>query len=236
VKVWRILFCLEHQRKSEKCSIRELNDGNIYILKIIAIIRPYTAICKFEVSCSVEVLKSTKRAEPKLTLRQNKLSFFDWICSIKLCIVDASVKTDLRRCTTLVTRIESPLFKMNTAAPTESSRNNVVIKVGMVGDAQCGKTSLMVKYAEGTFDEDYIQTLGVNFLEKTISVRQTEITFSIWDLGGQREFVQMLPLCCQDAMALLFTFDLTRRSTLNSVKEWYRQARGFNRVRQLPVC
>ena len=30
----------------------------------------------------------------------------------------------------------------------------------MVGDAQIGKTSLMVKYIEGKFDEDYIQTLG----------------------------------------------------------------------------
>lgn len=27
--------------------------------------------------------------------------------------------------------------------------------------------------------EDYIQTLGVNFMEKTISIRNTEITFSV---------------------------------------------------------
>ena len=65
----------------------------------------------------------------------------------------------------------------------------------MVGDSQIGKTSLMVKYVEGSFDEDYIQTLGkfwnrqkftkgVNFMEKTIAIRNTEITFSIWDLGG----------------------------------------------------
>ncbi|KAG0305628.1 septum-promoting GTP-binding protein 1, partial [Dissophora globulifera] len=64
-----------------------------------------------------------------------------------------------------------------------SSHNSVVIKVGMVGDSQIGKTSLMVKYVEGSFDEDYVQTLGVNFMEKTISIRNTEITFSIWDLG-----------------------------------------------------
>jgi hypothetical protein len=38
--------------------------------------------------------------------------------------------------------------------------SSVVIKVGMVGDSQIGKTSLMVKYVEGSFDEDYIQTLG----------------------------------------------------------------------------
>lgn len=112
----------------------------------------------------------------------------------------------------------------------DGKKSNVVIKVGMVGDSQIGKTSLMVKYVEGSFDEDYIQTLGVNFMEKTISIRNTEITFSIWDLGGQREFVNMLPLVCNDAVAILFMFDLSRKSTLNSIKEWYRQARGFNKT------
>jgi len=115
-------------------------------------------------------------------------------------------------------------------AASSNKPNNVVIKVGMVGDAQIGKTSLMVKYVEGSWDEDYIQTLGVNFMEKTISIRNTEITFSIWDLGGQREFVNMLPLVCNDAVAILFMFDLTRKSTLNSIKEWYRQGRGFNKT------
>jgi len=112
----------------------------------------------------------------------------------------------------------------------EGKKNSIVVKVGMVGDSQIGKTSLMVKYVEGTFDEDYIQTLGVNFMEKTISIRGTEVTFSIWDLGGQREFVNMLPLVCNDAVAILFMFDLSRKSTLNSIKEWYRQARGFNKT------
>ncbi|KAK9389124.1 P-loop containing nucleoside triphosphate hydrolase protein [Lipomyces mesembrius] len=124
---------------------------------------------------------------------------------------------------------------MSSAVPNGSDgsvarKNAVVIKVGMIGDAQIGKTSLMVKYVEGSFDEDYIQTLGVNFMEKTISIRDTEITFSIWDLGGQREFVNMLPLVSNDAVAILFMFDLTRKSTLNSIKEWYRQARGFNKT------
>ena len=43
---------------------------------------------------------------------------------------------------------------------TAAKNASVVIKVGMVGDAQIGKTSLMVKYVEGSWDEDYIQTLG----------------------------------------------------------------------------
>ena len=52
---------------------------------------------------------------------------------------------------------QRPSHQASEAARTQSS---VVIKVGMVGDAQIGKTSLMVKYVEGSWDEDYIQTLG----------------------------------------------------------------------------
>ena len=40
----------------------------------------------------------------------------------------------------------------------------------------------------------FLHRAGVNFMEKTITLRNTEITFSIWDLGGQREFLSMLPL------------------------------------------
>lgn len=113
---------------------------------------------------------------------------------------------------------------------TPRSKSDVVVKIGLIGDAQVGKTTLMVKYVENKFDEDYIQTLGVNFMEKSIVLRDTQVTFSIWDLGGQKEFLSMLPLVCNDAVALFFMFDLTRKSTLSSIKEWYRQARLLNRV------
>jgi GTP-binding protein of the ras superfamily involved in termination of M-phase len=109
-------------------------------------------------------------------------------------------------------------------------KKKVIVKVGMVGDSQIGKTSLMVKYVEGNFNEDYIQTLGVNFMEKTISLRKTDITFSIWDLGGQQEYLHMLPLVCNDAIALLFMFDLSRKSTLSSIKNWYKQSRLLNKT------
>ena len=67
-------------------------------------------------------------------------------------------------------------------------------------------------------------------MEKTIALRNTDITFSIWDLGGQQEYLHMLPLVCNDAVALLFMFDLSRKSTLTSVKNWYKQARLLNKT------
>jgi len=99
----------------------------------------------------------------------------------------------------------------------------------MIGDSGIGKTALMVKYVENKFQEDYLETLGVNFMEKTIALKNTDITFSIWDLGGHQDYLHMLPLVCNDAVALLFMFDLSRKSTLTSVKNWYKQARVLNK-------
>ncbi|CCE91676.1 Ras family GTPase TEM1 TDEL_0D00920 [Torulaspora delbrueckii] len=108
------------------------------------------------------------------------------------------------------------------------AKNRVDVQVGLVGDAQVGKTSLMVKYVQNVFDEEYTQTLGVNFLKRKVSIRSTDIVFSLMDLGGQREFINMLPIASLGSSAIVFLFDLTRPETLSSIKEWYRQAHGLN--------
>lgn len=87
---------------------------------------------------------------------------------------------------------------------------------------------------ENNYNEDYIQTLGVNFMEKTVPLKNTDIVFSIWDLGGQFEYLHMLPLVCNDALALLFMFDLSRKATLTSIKNWYKQARQVSQSGDLP--
>lgn len=82
---------------------------------------------------------------------------------------------------------------------------------------------------QGKFNEDYIQTLGVNFMEKTIELKNAAVTFSIWDLGGQRQYMEMMPLVCNEAAALLFMFDLSRPATLASIRQWYMAARKLNK-------
>ncbi|CAB4256517.1 similar to Saccharomyces cerevisiae YML064C TEM1 GTP-binding protein of the ras superfamily involved in termination of M-phase [Maudiozyma barnettii] len=108
-------------------------------------------------------------------------------------------------------------------------REEIQLQIGIIGDAQVGKTSLMVKYVQDIYNKEYTQTLGVNFLKKRIRLRSTDITLSLMDLGGQREFINMLPLATMDSYCILLLFDLTRPETLKSVREWYRQAFGLNK-------
>jgi len=59
---------------------------------------------------------------------------------------------------------------------------NVKIKIGMIGESHVWKKALMVKYVEDKFapsGEEYLETLGVNFMEKTIKIRKATVTLSI---------------------------------------------------------
>ena len=108
--------------------------------------------------------------------------------------------------------------------------DKVVVKVGMLGDSQTGKTDLMRKYVCNRYDEDYIETLGVNFMERNIPLKNVDVTISIWDMGGHKEYATMMPLVCSDAKIILFVFDLTSRQTLLSIKKWYKEARKESKV------
>lgn len=132
-----------------------------------------------------------------------------------------------------------PLKSMENLKLTEKDMNKYVdkdlipkttfkLKVGLIGDAQVGKTTLMCKYVNSAFDDEYIQTLGIHHLQKKETLKYSNILFTINDLGGQGEFINMLPIVSEGAVAMIYLFDLTQPESLNSIKEWYRQSKGLN--------
>eukprot|EP01084_Bolivina_argentea_P196898 337510_1 len=117
------------------------------------------------------------------------------------------------------------------AEQTDDSKENkpkVVLKVGMLGDHQIGIRTLMVKYIEDKYDEDYIETLGVNFMEKTIHLKRVDVTISIWVCRNSSWYTHG-PLVCSDAKVIIFAFDLTAKQTLFSVKRYYKESRKENK-------
>jgi len=119
---------------------------------------------------------------------------------------------------------------MSVVAPDDAKKKHATVKVGMLGDPAVGKTSLATKYVENEYKEDYIQTLGVLPQEKTVELKNTSITFNVFDLGGDEQFLSMLPMVCNDAVAIMFVFDLTRIATLKNLRNWYTQARVLNKT------
>ncbi|OMP04429.1 Small GTPase superfamily [Corchorus olitorius] len=111
----------------------------------------------------------------------------------------------------------------------ETDSDLVNLKISLLGDCQIGKTSFLIKYA-GEEQEKSLQMTGLNLVNKTLFVQGARIAFSIWDVGGDSNSLDHVPIACKDAVAILFMFDLTSRCTLNSVVGWYSQARKWNQT------
>lgn len=107
--------------------------------------------------------------------------------------------------------------------------NRTLIKVALLGDEGVGKTSLMVRFIEGAFDQAQFSTQGINLMERTVALGSQDIMFTIWDVGGHSDSESVLPLVCNDAAVVLLLFDLSRPETLDSVREWHRRARALNK-------
>jgi len=105
-------------------------------------------------------------------------------------------------------------------------KNQIEIKVGMIGANKAGKASMMVKYIDDEFDEDRLGE--VNLFEKTIQMRNITVTFSVWHLGEAPD--DLIQVVGSDAKVFLFVYDLTRKRTLYMIRKWYRMARKWNKL------
>ncbi|MHA1409216.1 MAG: GTP-binding protein [Candidatus Odinarchaeia archaeon] len=103
-----------------------------------------------------------------------------------------------------------------------SPKAKYVFKVILVGDGAVGKTSLILRFTEKKFSEDYKKTLGTDFAVKQITLDDnTSVKLQIWDLGGQEIFRNLRKVFFPGAKAALIVFDITNRTSFNNVENWF---------------
>jgi len=58
----------------------------------------------------------------------------------------------------------------------------------VIGESGCGKTSLVLKYCDGKFNEELVSTIGVDFKVKYLKRRDKTICIQLWDSAGQERY------------------------------------------------
>ncbi|KAL3352645.1 hypothetical protein AABB24_020579 [Solanum stoloniferum] len=116
----------------------------------------------------------------------------------------------------------------------DSSENVVALKISLLGDNHIGKTSFLRKYVGKEKVDEGLSTKGVNQMDKTLCVKGTRISYSMWEVKGDVSGPTQIPMACKDSVAMFFMFDLTSRCTLSSVLSWHQQARQWNQT-AIPV-
>lgn len=101
----------------------------------------------------------------------------------------------------------------------------IKIKLCVLGDPSVGKTSLIRHYCEGFFKDDYLSTIGVDFNRKTMDIdingKTNQVMMTIWDIGGQTLWAAVRRNYLNGAQGILLLFDLTNRSSLSHIRDWF---------------
>ena len=95
-------------------------------------------------------------------------------------------------------------------------------KVVLVGESGVGKTSIITKFIDETFQEDQQSTTGGTFITKSVICDGGKILkFEIWDTAGQERYRALTKMFYKDANAAIMVYDITRKDSFEELKNYW---------------
>ncbi|GMH67796.1 hypothetical protein TrST_g13507 [Triparma strigata] len=102
------------------------------------------------------------------------------------------------------------------------SKGAYIVRILMVGDSACGKTSLVLRFDQNVFSTKFVTTIGVDYRDKVVKVEDVNMRVQLWDTAGQERFRSLTSNFFGRADGFVLTYDITNRTSFENVMGWMR--------------
>ena len=103
-------------------------------------------------------------------------------------------------------------------------KKEFLYKILLLGDSSVGKTCFLMRYADNTFQEIHMSTIGLDYKFKDVTLDNGKtVKVQIWDTAGQDRFRSITRNYYKGAHGIIVIYDVTNRKTFENVKNWIRQ-------------
>ena len=100
-------------------------------------------------------------------------------------------------------------------------------KVVLLGESGVGKTSIISRFINDTFDEGLVTTTGASYVGKDMVFKDYNnqvIKFEIWDTAGQEKYRSLTQIFYKDAAIAILVYDITNEDSFEEIQNyWYEQ-------------
>jgi len=100
------------------------------------------------------------------------------------------------------------------------AKHKYIFRLCLLGDANVGKTSLLTRFCERSFKENYNNTIGVDFKVITLKYKDIITKIHIWDTAGQERFKSIAVNYFRSTQGFIFVYDITDEDSFKNVEGW----------------
>jgi small GTP-binding protein len=94
------------------------------------------------------------------------------------------------------------------------------LKVVLVGDTKVGKSCILSRFVQGTFDRSMPATIGAAFLTKVVTTGNGPVRLQLWDTAGQEKFRSLAPMYYRSSAVAVLVYDVTNKGSLQGLEDW----------------
>ena len=107
----------------------------------------------------------------------------------------------------------------------------------IIGDSTVGKTSIITRFANGTFNSNYLATVGLDNFTKDEIIDNKTIRIKIWDTAGQERYKSLTKGFFRNAEGVMLVYDVTNLETYENLKYWMQSIKNNlgNSIDDIPI-
>jgi small GTP-binding protein len=107
-----------------------------------------------------------------------------------------------------------------------------VFKLLTLGESSVGKSSIILRYTNGQFNQQLLSTTGIDFKTKIIDHKDEKIKLVIYDTSGQERYRTIAANYYKNADGILFVYDITQKNTL-TFNYWLEQIKEKSSIKSI---
>jgi len=105
-------------------------------------------------------------------------------------------------------------------AATSRRDYDYLFKLVLIGDSGVGKSCLLLRFADDSFTDTYISTIGVDFRFRTVEIDKKIVKLQIWDTAGQERFRTITSAYYRGSHGIIMVYDVTNEESFEAVESW----------------
>ena len=99
----------------------------------------------------------------------------------------------------------------------------IKLKLIVVGNQGTGKSCILNRFVNETFEENYQATIGLDFQSKNVTIHDQDVRLILYDTAGQEKFRSLIPMYIREAQIILLIYDITDRESFDSMPKWIQE-------------